>query len=330
MTLAIAVAGGAVATLLDMPASWLSGAMIATAAASLLGLDTRLPLKLIEVVMVLIGITLGAGVTPELIAGAGSWPLSLAGLALSVVLCQVAVQAFLTRVAGWDRKTSFFAAIPGALSYVLLLAESVRADVRQVAVAQSLRLFLLVAILPSLIAAVESQPMAAVTRPLADPPALILLLGAGAIASLVFRALRVPAAMLCGSLLASAVLHGTGFAMGNLPNPVIIATFVVLGASVGARFAHTDLAYLKRVGLASAGAFVVAMLVAGSCALLVAELLNEPLPQVLVAFAPGGLDAMTTLALALHMDTAYVAVHQLTRFIGIALTAPVVARFVLR
>jgi membrane AbrB-like protein len=248
-TLAIAWAGGAVATFLGMPASWLSGAMVATAAASLFRLDTRLPLTLIEVVMVLIGITLGAGVTPELIAGAGSWPLSLAGLAVSVVLCQIAVQAFLTRIAGWDARTSFFAAIPGALSYVLLLAESVRADVRQVAVAQSLRIFLLVAILPSLIAAVESQPMLAVVRPLADPPALILLLGAGAIASLVFRALRVPAAMLCGSLLASAVLHGTGWAAGNLPNPVIIAAFVVLGASVGARFAHTDLAYLKRVGL---------------------------------------------------------------------------------
>src|SRR5258706_13333437 len=92
--LALAAAGGALATPAGVPASWLTGGMIAVAIASLCGLSTRLPLRVFEAVMLVIGISLGNGITPRFLAEIGSWPLSLAGLAVSVVLCQVAVQTF--------------------------------------------------------------------------------------------------------------------------------------------------------------------------------------------------------------------------------------------
>ena len=83
-TLAIAAAGAAVAAVLDLPAAWLSGAMIAVTVASLVGLNTRLPARLFDAVMMLIGIVLGAGVTPDLVSRMSTWPLSLAGLLISV------------------------------------------------------------------------------------------------------------------------------------------------------------------------------------------------------------------------------------------------------
>ena len=111
---------------------------------------------------------------------------------------------------------------------------------------------------------------------------------------------------------------------------LVLVAYVVLGAFIGSRFSGITLAALRRLALASLGAFAVVLAVAGVTGFAVAELTGEPLSQVLIAFAPGGLDAMTALAVALQMDTAYVAVHQLARFAGIALVAPVVARFYFR
>ena len=49
-----------------------------------------------------------------------------------------------------------------------------------------------------------------------------------------------------------------------------------------------------------------------------------------MAFAPGGIEAMTILAFVLGLDPAFVATHQLARFLGISLLLPVIAKFYLK
>jgi membrane AbrB-like protein len=330
LTLAIAAAGAAIAAALNLPAAYLMGAMIAVTAASLGGVDTRLPRRLFEATLILVGIILGAGVTPELVGRAGSWPVSLAVLLVSIAAVQVAVQNYYVRIGGWSRDTAFFASLPGALSYVLAIAAETKADMAKVVIGQSVRLFLLVATLPSLIAAIDAVPAAPIAPPTAAPVQLVALLAAGLAGAFFFQRLRIPGALLAGSLAASAALHGGGFVSGSLPYPVMIACFIMLGAFVGCRFAGTDIWLLRRTALVSLGAFAVATAVAGLFALIAATATGMDLPQVLVAFTPGGLDTMTTLAIALHMDSAFVAAHQLARFILIAVAAPVVARWMLK
>ena len=67
------------------------------------------------------------------------------------------MRSFLVHVSGWDRETAFYAAVPGALSYVIAVAATTSADIRKVAVSQSIRIFLLVAALPAIIVAIEVQ-----------------------------------------------------------------------------------------------------------------------------------------------------------------------------
>jgi uncharacterized protein len=45
--------------------------------------------------------------------------------------------------------------------------------------------------------------------------------------------------------------------------------------------------------------------------------------MILVAFAPGGLEAMLVLGASLGLDPIYVGLHHLVRFFGIALLLPV-------
>ena len=76
-------------------------------------------------------------------------------------------------------------------------------------------------------------------------------------------------------------------------------------------------------GLVVAGAaLAVAMAVAGGLAVAAATLLSLRIADVVIAYAPGGLEAMTILAFALHLDPVFVGVHQIARFVVISLLVP--------
>jgi len=326
-TLLVAAAGASLATLLAIPASWLSGAMVAVTAASFGRLDTRLPVPLVEFSFLLIGIALGAGLTPELLRSLGAWPFSLAVLLLTVIAVTAGTRTFLFRVSGWDRETAFFAAVPGALSYVIAVASTTGADIRKVAVSQSIRIFLLIAALPAIIVAIEGGPPAGAPVQVAAWDELALLVVVATVVGFAFRYLRVPAGLLTGSFAASSFLHGAALVEGTLPEPLVILAFILLGALVGSRFVGTSVGFLLKILAPSFGAFLVGTVIAGAAALLVAMVIGIPFDQAIVAFAPGGLDAMMSLALALHMDTAFVAAHQFARFAGIAFGLPFFLRW---
>jgi uncharacterized protein len=52
-----------------------------------------------------------------------------------------------------------------------------------------------------------------------------------------------------------------------------------------------------------------------------------PLALTLVAFAPGGLEAMTIMAFALNLDPAYVGAMQIARYVGISVFLPIAAKW---
>jgi membrane AbrB-like protein len=146
LALVIALLGGAAFASFGLPAAWLSGSMVAVGFAALSGLRAEVPDRLRDIVFLILGLTMGAGVTPDLIDQLSSWPLSLAGLAITMVLVTGASYLYLRRVAGWDRASAYFGSVPGALTMTLAVAETSPADMRQVSLCQTIRLFMLVAV----------------------------------------------------------------------------------------------------------------------------------------------------------------------------------------
>ncbi len=51
-----------------------------------------------------------------------------------------------------------------------------------------------------------------------------------------------------------------------------------------------------------------------------------PTPEVMIAYAPGSVDAMMLLALALHLDPVFVGAHHVMRIISVSIVIPLVAR----
>jgi membrane AbrB-like protein len=328
-SLAVACLGGFVANAVGIPAGWLSGAMIVSSACAVGGVRVYVPRRMVDAMFVVLGVLLGTGITPGILAHATSWPISLVAVLLSVAVMVAAIQVYLVYVAKWDRNTAFFAALPGALSYVLAVASASGADLRRIVVSQSIRLFLLVAAIPALVSSIE--PLA---KPLAPPTIAPLplagLLAASTVGAIALHLLRVPAGLLSGALLVSGVAYGTGMVGGTLPAWLVIAAYVVLGGMIGGRFVGASLVFLRGIALASLGAFFIGVVVAAIFALGVLLVVDLPVGQVILAFAPGGLDAMIALAVALHMDSTFVAAHQLARFIAVAIAAPFFARRVVK
>ena len=149
--LLIGSAGGLVFWLLGIPAPWLAGSMLAAIVAVFSRVKVGMPDWLRAVSFIFLGIQTGTAVSWETVDRAVHWPLSIAFLCLTVIAVTWACTAYYIRRSGWDPATALFASLPGALSLTLLLASSTHADMRRVTIAQCIRLFFLVAALPSVI-----------------------------------------------------------------------------------------------------------------------------------------------------------------------------------
>jgi membrane AbrB-like protein len=205
----------------------------------------------------------------------------------------------------------------------IAMAEKSPADLRLVSLSQTMRLFMLVAVLPLVVAAVHPEPGLDMAGP-EGVAGTLLLMATGVLGSVVFVLLRVPSGLLLGAFSASSLVHGFGLIEGQVAPAIQIPAFIVLGASLGLRFAGTTFRQLGVMLVAVVGAFLVALSTASAGALLVAAATGLPVGQMLVAFAPGGLEAMVIVAFALSVDPAFVAAHHLLRFLAMTLLVPFV------
>jgi uncharacterized protein len=331
-TLAIAAAGGVPLGLSGFPAGYLSGAILAVSAAALIGRPTAIPDNFARMFYVIMGISFGGTVTPETVKGMATWPLSLALLALAMALLTVTVAAYLRYVHKWDAGSALLGAFPGGLATVMVLAVETNADVRAIAVVQTVRVVAIAVLLPSAIAlfGLTGEPMAAKASALEDPWQLFLLVSVSTVAALAAQWARFPGGLIFGAMVSSAILHGTGWVAATLPPWIAIGSFIVLGAITGTRFANLDVRMLRHLAASALGALAVGMTVAFLCAVAASWLLSLSAGPMLIAYAPGAIDAMMVLAMALHYDPAFVGAHHLSRFILVLAAMPAVVSFTQR
>ena len=91
------------------------------------------------------------------------------------------------------------------------------------------------------------------------------------------------------------------------------------------RFANTPLRMLLNFVGAAFGSFAVAVTIAAAFAAVLISVLSLPAAEVMIAFAPGSVDAMMLLALALNLDPVYVGAHHLVRIFLVSLFMPLLA-----
>jgi membrane AbrB-like protein len=321
-TLALGAAGGALFLLLNLPGGLISGAMIAVGIAAIAGRPLAMPPILTQSVLVLLGISLGSLVSRQLLQHMSAYPLTIALLALATFCSTFGSSLYLQRFHGWDQTSAFLAGSPGALSQITILAAEKGADVPAIAVVQTMRVIILTAALPLLLAvtgiAPSSPPATAVA--IASPIELAALIAAAVAVALLLRLTKFPASWMFGAMIGSSVLHGTGLIEGGLPPWVRAAALVGIGALIGSRFARMRTKTLLSHVNAALGSF--AIMISAIFVAVIVLTTHVRFADVVVAFAPGAMDAMLALALTLHIDPIFVGAHHLSRFVFVTITTP--------
>lgn len=325
LTAAIGTLGGGLFAWMGMPAAWLAGAMVAVAAAALCDLPISVPVPIRNTAFVLIGVSMGAGVTREALGQMAAWPLSLAILGVSVIATLYISSSYLRRVRGWDAATARFSSVPGAMSAVLVLAIGSSADLPRVALAQSVRLFTLVAFMPAILK--FSGLSSGATASASPSPGgtwleIAMMLTASAGGAAILHVLKVPGGILLGSMVASALLHGADVVSGRPPPAILVAGFVATGAVIGARFRGVSAGVIRATLPAAFESVLLALAVSAAFAALASTLLDLPFGQLWLAYAPGGVEAMAVMAFALKLDPAFVGAHHVLRILGLNMLSP--------
>ena len=323
-TLSIGTIGGLLFLVAGLPGGLITGAMLAVGSAAMLGRSMAVPAHLTQAVLVMLGISLGSLMSRQLLQHVGAYPVTIGLLALATFCTTLGSSYYLQRLHGWDRTSAFLAASPGALSQIALLAIEKGADMPAIAVVQTLRVIILTAALPLILVAtgLTSSPAPALTMTVASPLGLVGLIGASVAVSLVFRMAKFPASWLFGAMVGSSVLHGAGLIDGGLPPLVRSIALIGIGTLIGSRFSRMRTSTLLRHLTAGLGSFAIAIAISAIFVTLVAWTTNVRFADVMVAYAPGAMDAMLALALTLHIDPIFVGAHHLSRFIFVTIATP--------
>lgn len=323
-TLLVGAAGAGLFWLLGFPAAVLTGPAAAVSVATLLGMRSAIPPVLRDAVFLVLGLQIGSTVTPDVIATALAWPISLAVLALTLLVVIESVRAALARGFGYDRMTAMLAATPGHLSYVLGLSADLGADVPRVALVQSVRVLMLTLLVPVLIAFWGVNGTAAtVDRGEIQVVSLLILFPFALLLGLLFRRFSIPAPLLLGAMAVSALGHGSDLTPGSIPVWMSVTAFICMGALIGTRFRGLDRRGLAGAFVAGITSTLIACAVAGLGAWLAAGLVGLAPAALLLAFAPGGVEVMAAIAVETGLEPAFVAAHHVFRLVLLTTLIPV-------
>ncbi|MBN9333394.1 AbrB family transcriptional regulator [Devosia sp.] len=329
LTLVISALGGGLAHLAGLPAGWLMGSALAVTIGAMAGLPMVLPDGLRNLVFVLIGMSMGASVAPDSLALLASWPISLAALAIELVIIVATTGWMLTRLFGLDPGTAYLSSFPGHLSFVMGIAATGVGNARQIVIIQVIRILMLTIAVPigATFLPIDHFDVVAATSFLSPLQLAVLALGCVAMGC-VFNLLRVPAGMVLGAMAAATAAKLGGLYTEAMPVPLVVITFVLTGAMIGSRFSGITRA--EFVAAAKGGLIATAMTVGivTVMALGVAQLVDMPFGQIWLGLSPGALEGMGALGIALGYDTAFIAAHHVIRLLMLSFAIPAVVMII--
>jgi hypothetical protein len=330
--LAICVAGGAAFEFLKTPLPWMIGPLLAMAALKLSGLDLRPPKGGRQFGQLVIGTALGLYFTPQVAHEVlGAWPVLVAAALLAMALGWIC-GLFLARYSDTDRTTAFFASVPGGAVEMAILAERFGAKVDRIALAQSLRIMMVVVIIPFALVFVGAHGADAydqVSTP-ANVAGLMRLLLLGALGGALLAWLGVPNAYMLGPLAITIALTVGEVQLSSMPGLVSNAGQLLIGCTLGARFEQEFASKAPRYMLVVAASVMLALVLAALSAWMLAWLGGLAIPTMVLATAPGGIAEMCITAKALQLGVPLVTAAHVTRVLMLVTTTAPLFRLVRR
>lgn len=329
-TFAIALAGVALFHLAALPLPWLLGPIAACLLASLTGTRLRGVKPLNDAMRTILGVAVGATLTPAVLATVpGMWPTLV--MVPVMVLCIGAIGVpYFQQLWGYDFPTAYYATMPGGLQDMLVFGEEAGGNVRSMSLIHATRVLVIVSILPFLLKGIWQADLSNLPGvPLTTVPWAegLLMIACALVGWQGARRIGLFGASILGPLILTAALTLAGLLHNRPPAEAIWAAQFFIGLTVGSKYAGITMAEVRRDLVAALGFCLILILLTVLVVESVYMLGLAPGMEALLAFAPGGQAELTVLALIVGADAAFVVAHHVTRLFFVILGAPVAARW---
>ncbi|WP_370312748.1 AbrB family transcriptional regulator [Sagittula sp.] len=333
LTFALASLGTALFWLGGLPLPFLFGPM----AFCLAGALAHLPLKGFGQVSVaartILGVAVGASITPDVIAQLPRMAVSVALIPLFIAVIALVGVPFFRKLWGFDGPTAYYAAMPGGLQDMVIFGTEAGANPRVLSLVHGTRVLIIVTLAPFILGHFYGVGLTnPIGAPVADLPVheLLIMVAAAWIGWKGGERIGLFGASILGPMIVTAVLSLTDVIHARPPAEAILLAQFFIGCGIGVQFLGVTWKELTRVVAAGiAYVMVLAVLAAAFSGVVTWLGLGEPVAAFL-AFAPGGQAEMTVLAIVTGADLGFVITHHLTRIVIVIVGAPVLAAVIAR
>ena len=329
LVILISLPGALIAELFKIPLAWFLGPMLFTSFASLLGLQLKMPRVVLSLILILLGLYIGNYIDKNLFSQIHQWFWTSFIMLIYIIFSVIFVSKYLQKFSKYEKKTSIFSAAPGALGPLLILAEDQKSDLSHVATSHLIRLIIIITVFPFFVNSFYDGQSAEITKNVIESQKLmnlIILIIASIIIIFIFTKLKVPAALLSGTLVASGFLQITEIASYTISNNIINYCLLILGASVGCRFVNKTFTEIGRNALHSFVATVFLVFFGVLAAYFASLVIDKNFFTLLLSYCPGGIYEVAVIAIFFDLDPEFVSFHHIIRLLMILFIVPVILR----
>jgi hypothetical protein len=332
VALAACTAGAFLCQWLHTPLPWMIGPLFVMAILSLAEVHAVAPPGGRQIGQVIIATALGLYFTPTVAREVITYGHVLIAAAVLAIGLAYGGAFFVARYANIDRTTAFFASVPGGAAEMAVLGERFGGKVDRIVVAQSLRILLVVVVVPFSMVLLGVHGVDAYEP--ANVPVqiegLAILLAISAVTSFVFAWLNLPNAFMLGSLCATIALTVSEIQLSSMPTLLSNAGQLLIGCALGSRFDRSFMRSARRFIVVVCASVVLAMILSALLGAGLAMLASLVVPSMVLATAPGGIAEMCITAKVLQLGVPLVTAAHVTRVIVLVTMTGPLFRFVRR
>ncbi len=326
----VSIPGALIADYFKVPLAWFLGPMLITSVVTLGGLKTKMPRLVLSIVLIFLGLYIGNYIDKDLFSQMSQWIWTSLIMLAYIIVSVLLVSKYLQKFSGYGKKTSIFSAAPGALGPLLILAEDEKSDLSQVATSHLIRLIIIITVFPFIVNSFyETENIKEIENIIVNQNIghLLILIFTSIVLILIFDRLKVPAALLAGTLVASGFLQITDIATFKLPSNIIDYCLLILGASVGCRFADKTFNEIGKNALHSFVATLFLVILGLLAALAATFVIDKNFYTLLLSYCPGGIYEVAVIAIFFDLDPEFVSFHHIIRLLLILFIVPVILKF---
>ena len=328
----ISVPSAIVAEFFNIPLAWFLGPMLITSIVTLGGIKTKMPRLVLSTVLIFLGLYIGNYIDQELFSQMHQWIWTSLIMLAYIIISVLIVSKYLQKFSKYERKTSIFSAAPGALGPLMILAENEKkTDLSQVATSHLIRLIIIITVFPFVVDSFYSGENLKITEEVTKNQNIIdlVFLTISSIVLILFLdKLKIPAALLSGTLIASGVLQIAEIATYKLPENIIDYCLLILGSSVGCRFANKTFSEIARNTWHSFIATFLLVILGFIAALAASLIIDKNFFTLILSYCPGGIYEVAVIAIFFNLDPEFVSFHHIIRLLMILFIVPLILKII--